>query len=178
MTLDSEIIERVIDWVEFAVIGLNLCPFAEPVFRQKRIKYVLSKTRDLNALMFDLYQEICHLQECSEVETTLIIIPSQLFKFEDYNNSLDTVDALLDTYAWSDEFQVASFHPNYQFEGTQPEDRENWSNRSPYPVYHILRERSVSLAVKTYPAPDQIPVRNIDRLNSLEQKLFDKIFLL
>lgn len=177
MTLDKQIIERVVCWVESAVIGLNLCPFAESVFMRQGIKYVVSESRDTGALLADLSAEIICLQENTEIETTLLIIPSVLLDFEDYNNSLDLVDALLDTQAWTGEFQIASFHPQYRYEGTHSDDRENWSNRSPYPIYHILRESSVALAIENHPAPDQIPVNNIQTLNSLTQKSFDQIFL-
>ncbi len=173
----DRIIGRVVHWIESAVIGLNLCPFAESVFKQRRINYTISESRDIEALMFELYEEVDRLQESDDFDTTLLIIPSQLLEFEDYNESLNRVDALLEANAWTGEFQIASFHPYYRFQDTQYDARENWSNRSPYPIYQILRESSVTSATKNYPGTDQIPVNNIHTLNSLTKESFERIFL-
>ncbi|MFV2032365.1 MAG: DUF1415 domain-containing protein [Gammaproteobacteria bacterium] len=177
MGKNDRIIQRVAHWIEYAVIGLDLCPFAEPAFNRQKINVVISETRDTDALMFELYREIVRLEDNPGIETTLLIIPLQLADFGDYNDSLDQVDALLEANAWTGKFQVASFHPHYRFEGTQSDDRENWSNRSPYPIYHILRESSIALAVERHPAVDQIPVKNIRTLKSLDQESFEKIFI-
>ena len=127
--------------------------------------------------MAELYEEIGFMQRSLAIETTLLIIPLQLSEFEDYNDSLDLVDALLESNGWDGQFQIASFHPHYRFTGTQPGDRENWSNRSPYPIYQILRESSITSAIEQYNEIDQVPTRNIDTLNSISEKVFERIFL-
>ena len=170
-------IEKVVDWVETAVIGLNLCPFAESVVKQQSVIYRLSESGDIEGLMAELYEEIGIMQQSLAIETTLLIIPLQLSEFEDYNDSLDLVDGLLKSNGWDGQFQIASFHPHYRFAGTHPGDRENWSNRSPYPIYQILRESSITSAVKNYSEIEQIPTRNIDTLNSISEKAIERIFL-
>ena len=102
-----------------------------------------------------------------EVETTLLIHPGVLEDFYDYNDFFDLVEGLLVQEGYEGEFQVASFHPDYQFEGTRPEDAENYTNRSPYPMLHLIREDSLEHAVTHYPDVDAIPQRNIDTMNAL-----------
>ncbi|MCZ6798700.1 MAG: DUF1415 domain-containing protein, partial [Gammaproteobacteria bacterium] len=138
-------------WIEAAVIGLDLCPFAESAYRQRRIHTVVSESTQVDDLMLELYQEIQRLRKQSEIETTLLIISRQLKDFTDFNAMLDHADALIKAYQWTGEFQIASFHPHYQFANSQINDRENWSNRAPYPILHILRESSVEQAISHYP---------------------------
>jgi len=110
------------------------------------------------------------------VETTLLVIPNSLIDFDDFNQFLDLCDTLLSQFNWNGEFQIASFHPKYQFSGTQADDRENWTNRSPYPLLHLLREESLSKALASHPCPETIPVSNIETLNSLSEREFRRIF--
>ncbi len=173
---DQKIISEVCRWIEAAVIGLDLCPFAESVYRRRKIHTVVSESEQVDDLMFELHQEIQRLRNQPEIETSLLIITCQLQDFTDFNAMLDHVDALIGAYHWAGEFQIASFHPCYQFANTQIDDRENWSNRSPYPILHILRETSVALAISHYPEALTIPARNSRRLRSLDNVSFDAIF--
>lgn len=173
---DQKIISEVYRWIEAAVIGLDLCPFAESVYRQRQIHTVVSESEQVDELMFEVHQEIQRLRKQPEIETTLLIITHQLQDFTDFNEMLDHVDALIKAYQWIGEFQIASFHPCYQFANTQIDDRENWSNRSPYPILHILRESSVKQAVSHYPEALTIPARNSRKLRSLDDISFDAIF--
>jgi len=176
MTNNQKIITRVHHWIEAAVIGLNLCPFAKSVYQQNMIRYVVSESEGIDALMHELYQQCQYLIETPEIETTLLIIPHQLQEFADFNQILDQVDALIEGCEWAGFFQIASFHPKYQFANTSPEDRENWSNRSPFPILHILRESSLESALSRYQNPEKIPETNIERLKTMDAKEFNQIF--
>jgi len=126
--------------------------------------------------MFELFQQCQYLIETPEIETTLLIIPHQLQDFSDFNLTLNQVDALINLYQWTGVFQIASFHPDYQFENSDIDDRANWTNRSPFPILHILRESSVEQALSRYPDPDQIPEKNIKKLTSMSLIEFNRIF--
>ena len=158
------------------MIGLDLCPFAKPVYEQEKIHYIISSSEQVDGLMFDLHAQLLWLRQYPEIETTLLIIPCQLADFSDFNQMLDQAEALLEAYDWAGEFQLASFHPQYQFAHTQIDDRENWSNRAPYPILHVLRESSLERAIKQYPEVTEIPERNIRNLRSLDDISFDAIF--
>ena len=173
---EQKIIAEVVHWVETAVIGLDLCPFAKSVYEQGQIHYVVSRSERVDRLMFDLHQQLLWLRQHAEIETSLLIIPGQLADFFEFNRMLDQTEALLDAYDWVGEFQLASFHPQYQFANTKIDDRENWSNRSPYPILHVLREFSLEQAIDLYPGVAEIPARNIRKLRSLDDILFEAIF--
>jgi hypothetical protein len=173
---EQKVIVEVKRWIEKAVIGLNLCPFAKPVYEQGQIHCIVSPSEQVDGLMFDLHAQLLQLRLHPEIETTLLIIPCQLADFTDFNQMLDQADALLEAYDWVGEFQLASFHPQYQFAHTQIDDRENWSNRAPYPILHLLRESSLEQAIKYYPGVAEIPARNIRKLISLDDVSFKAIF--
>jgi len=156
-------------WLEKAVIGLGLCPFAKAVHVRGQIRYAVSAARSTRDLIADLTAELHALQAADPevVETTLLIHPGVLADFPDYNDFLDDADALLDELELTGIIQIASFHPRYRFAGTQPDAIENYSNRSPYPMLHLLREESVERAVTTYPDVADIPEKNIETLNRL-----------
>lgn len=126
-----------------------------------------SRAADADALLADLQAELQRLREEPQIETTLLVHPDLLRSFPAYNDFLDVADALLEALDMVGEFQIASFHPAYQFAGTQPEDAENYSNRSPYPMLHILREASLEAAIAAYRDVDAVPERNIERLRAL-----------
>ncbi len=165
-------------WLESVVIGLNLCPFAARPFRAGQIRIHVSDCTDELELLTELQLELARLDETpvTELETTLIAIPRMLEDFLDYNDFLDKVDALLEQFEWSDDYQVASFHPQYQFAGTEPEDAENFTNRSPVPLLHLLREDSVEAAVDSHPDPDSIPLANIRRIRALTPEQLRALF--
>ncbi len=156
-------------WLELAVIGLNLCPFAKAEHVHGRIRYCVSDATEPSALLLQLEQEIIYLlaQEPSKVETTLLIVPQMLADFLDYNDFLDEADAMLEHADPDAQLQIASFHPQYQFGGTQVDDMENYTNRSPYPMLHLLREDSVERAVESFPDAASIYERNIATLKKL-----------
>ena len=165
-------------WLDSVVIGLNLCPFAARPVREGRLRVCVSEARDELELLTELQLELRKLDETplAELETTVIAIPQMLADFADYNDFLDQVDALLEQFEWTGEYQVASFHPHYQFAGTMPDDAENLSNRSPWPLLHLLREDSVEAALDSHPDPDRIPQDNIQRLRGLTQEQRGQLF--
>lgn len=171
----ASIISSVKNWLEQTVIGLQLCPFAKSVFDTDKIRYTVADTEDTEALMLKLHDEFKILDDTPDIETTLVIVHQQLDDFESFNQALDTVDQLLEQYGWSGVFQVASFHPQYQFADTHIDDRENWTNRSPYPIFHILRESSLDLVIEQFPSIDDLPQANIDKMNALSTKVFAQV---
>jgi hypothetical protein len=156
------------DWLEKAVIGLNLCPFAAHPYRNGRVRFAVSAARTPQLLLNALEDELRHLRDTdpSDCETTLLIHPETLSDFLEYNDFLADCDVLIESLGLEGELQVASFHPGYQFAGTSSEDIENYTNRSPYPTLHLLREASVTMAVESTDT-EQIYERNIRTLNEL-----------
>jgi uncharacterized protein len=162
-------IEATRQWLTQAVIGLNLCPFAKAVHVKEQIRYVVSQATTPEALLEQLMNELTHLHEADpeQVETTLLIHPYVLTDFLDYNDFLGVADAAVEALALDGELQVASFHPDYQFAGTEPDDIENFSNRSPYPTLHLLRESSIDAAVAAFPDAGDIYETNMTTLRQL-----------
>jgi hypothetical protein len=156
-------------WLERAVIGLNLCPFAKAVYAKEQVRFVLSDATTPEALLAELGEELLRLRDtpAEQIDTTLLIHPQVLGDFLDYNDFLDDADALVEALALDGVLQVASFHPDYQFAGSAPDDVENFTNRAPYPTLHLLREDSVERAVAAFPDPDVIVERNIETLDKL-----------
>lgn len=166
---DEEIIATTRRWLERAVIGLNLCPFAKAATVKQRVRFTVSTATTDEALLDDLILALqdLHAADPADCETTLLIHPQALTDFLDYNDFLDAADAALDALGLDGVIQVASFHPQYQFAGTEAGDIENYTNRAPYPLLHLLREDSIEKAVESYPDVDDIPVRNIETLKKL-----------
>jgi hypothetical protein len=166
---DNTVIADTRAWVDKAVIGLNLCPFAKAVQVQGRVRYVVSAGQDVETLLYDLAAELNALHDANpdEVDTTLLIHPQVLTDFLDYNDFLEAADALVADIGLEGELQVASFHPQYQFDGTAIDDITNYSNRSPYPTLHLLREASIDRAVEAFPEAEAIFETNIETLEKL-----------
>ncbi|MEW6704027.1 MAG: DUF1415 domain-containing protein [Pseudomonadota bacterium] len=164
-------------WLEQAVIGLNLCPFAKAVHLKGQVRYVVSDDTDPEDLLNTLCAELEHLAkaDAAEVDTTLLIHPRVLTDFLDYNDFLDLADQAVEDLGLEGLVQVASFHPQYQFEGTEPDDVSNASNRSPYPTLHLLREGSVDRAVDAFPEAERIYEANIETLERLGPEGWAKI---
>ena len=162
-------VEKTKNWLEKVVIGLNLCPFAKHPFKSDKIRYVVFEKTDLNQLSELLVTELRLLSEADPVnlETTLIIVPKTLNDFEDYLNYVDFSEQLLEEFDFEGLIQIASFHPSYQFNGTKAEDVENYTNRSPYPMLHLLKESSVTWAVDNFPNVEEIPANNIKTMQEL-----------
>jgi hypothetical protein len=156
-------------WIERAVIGLNLCPFAKAVHAKNQIRYVVSDDTDVEDLLTTLCDELRLLAHADpeDIDTTLIIHPRVLTDFLDFNDFLDLADAAVEDMGYAGVLQVASFHPQYQFEGTEADDVTNASNRSPYPTLHLLREASVDRAVEAFPEAETIYEANMRTLEAL-----------
>jgi uncharacterized protein len=169
---DQVFVEHTRRWISSFVIGLGLCPFAQRVFDAGRIRYAVSHCRDEHTLANLLASEL-HLLLASpstQIETTLLIHPHVLGNFLDYNDFLAVVDQLLEELCLCGTIQVASFHPQYRFAGTEPNAAENYTNRSPYPMLHLLRESSVSQAADASDEVLKIPQRNIETMRNLGQE--------
>jgi len=156
-------------WVERVVIGLKLCPFAPVPALQGLIRYAISDAESPAALLKDLATELQRLVATppEELETTLLIHPQVLQDFQDFNDFLELADELLRMLGLEGEIQIASFHPQYQFAGTEPDDIGNATNRSPYPTLHLLREQSIARAVDSFGDTDSISVANLATLEKL-----------
>ncbi|RZU02990.1 DUF1415 domain-containing protein [Rivibacter subsaxonicus] len=156
-------------WVRHAVIGLNLCPFAKAVESKGQVRYVVSDATDEDALLAALCEEMHRLAkgDPAEIDTTLLIHPQVLGDFLDYNDFLEAADAAVEELGYAGVLQVASFHPDYQFEGTEADDVSNATNRSPYPTLHLLREDSVDRAVMAFPEAESIFEDNMRTLEQL-----------
>ena len=156
-------------WLERAVIGLNLCPFAKSVQVKNQVRYVLSAATDSNALLADLERELQYLAAVSpdETDTTLLIHPYVLQNFDDFTAFLDLVDVVVRTQGLAGKLQVANFHPDYCFADAAPDDIGNHTNRSPYPTLHLIREASIDRAVAAFPDAAQIYERNIETLERM-----------
>ena len=165
-------------WLERAVIGLNLCPFAKAVLVKDQVRFVLSDATTPGALLEQLGEELLRLRDtdAAEIDTTLVVHPQVLGDFLDYNDFLDEADGLVEALELDGMLQVASFHPDYQFAGTAPDDITNFTNRAPYPTLHLLREDSVARAVDAFPDPDSIPDRNIQTLERLGHTGWAQVF--
>ncbi|MBL4621557.1 MAG: DUF1415 domain-containing protein [Immundisolibacteraceae bacterium] len=155
------------NWVEQLVVGLNLCPFARAELVNQRIRFEVTQATDESGLLVALKAELLLLDQQPGVETSLLIHPQAVTEFGDYNQFLNLVDDLVEAGGWQGVYQVASFHPDYQFGGTEPGDAENYTNRSPYPMLHLLREASLERAIEDFGDTEQIPERNIELLEQI-----------
>ena len=167
-TLDHrKITEAVRQWVKTIVVGLNLCPFAKDELINNRIRFAVTEATTEEQLLADLQAELELLDIEATIETTLLIHPNVLVGFGAYNQFLNYSDDLLGQMAWEGIYQIASFHPDYQFGGTEPDDAENYTNKSPYPMLHLLREASLERAIAGYPNAEQIPEHNIALMGTM-----------
>lgn len=179
----TAITTEVEQWLNDVVIGLNLCPFAAKPQRNQQIKIFVSEAVTEEQLLQDILQQLLELEGSSaqSLETTLVVVPNMLEDFFEYNFFIDWVEALITQQDWQGIFQVATFHPHYCFGGTRPEDDENLTNRSPYPIFHLIREESMEKVLKYYPNPEAIPDTNIARVSALSdqerRQLFPYLFL-
>ena len=176
---DEEVVAVTQDWLERAVIGLNLCPFAKAVYVRNQIRYAVSAAQTPEDLLVDLVLELRTLQAAvpSEIDTTLLVHPRVLGDFLDFNDFLELAEAAIAGEGLEGEIQVASFHPQYQFAGTRPQDIENCSNRSPYPILHLLREASITRAVAAFPNAGLIFERNVETLRRLGHDGWRRLWL-
>lgn len=156
-------------WLQRAVIGLNLCPFARAVEQKGQIRWVLSSADNVPLLLADLMTEMQRLAAADpdDIDTTLVVHPQVLQHFDDHNDFLDLAEGALEELELDGVLQIASFHPQYCFADAAADDAANFSNRSPYPTLHLLREDSVARAVASVPDAATIYERNISTLRTL-----------
>jgi hypothetical protein len=166
---EMRVVEEVKAWLEHVVIGLNLCPFAKAVYVKNQIRLVVSDATTPEDLCSTLIREleILHSSDPKTLDTTLLIHPQVLTEFLDFNDFLDIADATIEDLGLTGEIQLASFHPHYQFAGTKVNDIDNCTNRSPYPILHLLREASIDYAVAAFPEASDIFENNIATLRSM-----------
>lgn len=157
------------DWLQRAVVGLNLCPFARQPWQQGRVRIQVSRATGLDRLLEELACELAllHATDPMQCETTLLVHPWALTGFDEYNDALDLFEALVRELDLEGELQVASFHPDYRFADAPADDPANASNRSPYPTVHLLREASIERALAAVADPDLIWQRNVQTLRAL-----------
>lgn len=172
----EKVVEVTKGWVNDFVVGMNLCPFAKRELEANSVRFFVSKAETEEQLLVDLQAELDLLVADESVETTLLIHPAVLQSFYDYNQFLDYADSLLVKLELEGVIQIASFHPDYQFADTGPDDVENYTNRSPYPMLHLIREESLERAVAHYPDPEQIPERNIVMMKQLGREKVQRLF--
>jgi uncharacterized protein len=171
----DDVIAATQHWLTRAVIGLNLCPFAKSVHVKGQIRYVVSEVRTVEDAVVELTDELRLLRDSDPelIDTTLYITPNAFAAFDEYTDALFFADRLLGDLGLAGELQIASFHPDYQFEGTKREDISNYTNRAPYPIFHLLREASIDRAVAAFPDAADIYERNIDTLERLGREGFE-----
>lgn len=174
---DDQIIAATQNWLDKAVIGLNLCPFAKAVQVKRQVRFVVSGATTPEALLETLMDELQLLSDTDPevTDTTLLIHPFVLTDFLDYNEFLDVADAAVEDMQLDGELQVASFHPDYQFADTDVNDISNYTNRAPYPILHLLREESIERAVAAFPEAAEIFDKNIATMEQLGHDGWDKL---
>lgn len=172
------ITKQIHQWLDQVVIGLNLCPFASAPYKKQQIRIEVTDCDNQTCLVYKLEDELKKLAETpvEELETTLLVIPETLHDFYDYNDFLDIAESIIEENNYAGVFQIASFHPQYQFAGTEAEDNENLTNRAPFPILHLLREESLEKAVAHYPNPEEIPERNIKTVCNLTEQQKTSLF--
>ena len=166
---DEEVLAKTRHWLEAAVIGLNLCPFAKAVYVKNQVRLVVSKARHADDLLEELDRELDLLvaTPASEIDTTLLIHPTLFEDFLDFNDFLEVAEGVVDEHGLEGVIQLASFHPHFQFDGTEPDAISNYTNRAPFAILHLLREDSVERAVEAFPQADAIFETNIAALEKL-----------
>lgn len=168
MTFSEQlVIQHTKNWIEQVVIGLNLCPFAAPVFKANRIAYLVMEDSDMAVHLQRLAACLADLENTATIETSLLIYPETYGQFDDYLDFLEISNSLLQELNYTGSYQLASFHPDYLFEGSTEDDASNYSNRSPYPMLHLLRERSIETAISSYPEVERVPDNNIKKLRQI-----------
>ena len=166
---DKEVLAKIRHWLEAAVIGLNLCPFAKAVYVKNQVRLVVSKARHADDLLEELDRELDLLvaTPASEIDTTLLIHPTLFEDFLDFNDFLEVAEGVVDEHELEGVIQLASFHPQFQFDGTEPDAISNYTNRAPFAIVHLLREDSVERAVEAFPQADAIFETNMATLEKL-----------
>ena len=175
---EAAVLAAMREWIEKAVIGLNLCPFAKAVYVKNQVRFVVSAAPHLDGFLEDLDRELDFLAAAdpAEVDTTLLIHPTLLADFLDFNDFMQLAEAAVGEHGLDGVIQIASFHPRFQFEGTDPDDIGNYTNRAPFPTLHLLREASIERAVAAFPEAESIYQRNIEMLEKLGHAGWDALW--
>jgi hypothetical protein len=171
----ATVIERTKNWIREIVIGLNFCPFARKPFKEELILYKVYDTSDRAVALESLISTCNYLEENPAMETALLIFSNGFSDFEEYLDLVDLSEKLLKTEGFEGVYQVASFHPNYIFAGSDENDPANYTNRSPYPMLHLLREDLLEIAIDKHANVDDIPNQNIAKAESLGLEYFKKM---
>ncbi|MDH5601740.1 MAG: DUF1415 domain-containing protein [Gammaproteobacteria bacterium] len=159
---DQRIIAQTKKWVETVIIAHNYCPFAKREVERDSVRYRVIHETEFNSLLNEVFNECIYLDQNTDTETTLIIFPRNLENFNQFLDCLVLAEELLVQQGYEGKYQIASFHPDYTFQGAEVNDAANYTNRSPYPVFHLIREASVQRAVEHHPDPESIPERNVE----------------
>ena len=169
---DEQVLQKTRYWLEVAVIGLNLCPFAKAVYVKNQVRLVVSHARHADDLLEELDRELDLMvaTPAEEIDTTLLIHPTLFDDFLDFNDFLEVADGVVDEHQLEGVIQLASFHPQFQFDGTEADDISNYTNRAPFAILHLLREVSVARAVEAFPEAETIFEQNISTLEGLGHK--------
>jgi hypothetical protein len=167
--------QRTRQWLETVVIGLNFCPFAKRELRRNAIRFTECHNPRVEEVLEQLVAECEYLDNHPETETTLLILADGLEDFLDYLDMIELAERLLAELGYEGVYQIASFHPDYCFADTDSEDAANFTNRSPYPMLHLLREASLETAIDGYPDIDSIPDNNMKKARALGLEYFRKL---
>ena len=175
---EAMVVAAMRQWIEKAVIGLNLCPFAKAVYAKNQVRYVVSQAPHLDGFLEDLDRELDFLAAAdpADIDTTLLIHPTLLADFLDFNDFMQLAEAAVGEHGLDGVIQIANFHPAFQFEGTDPDDIGNYTNRAPFPTLHLLREASIARAVAAFPEAETIYERNIEALEKLGHAGWDALW--
>ena len=169
------IIDTTKSWIEKVVIGLNFCPFAAMPFKVGSIRYVIADGKGLQSALEQFARELMFLDDNQTTSTTLIIFPNDFGDFYKYLELVDLSEQLLEKEGYEGVYQIASFHPKYLFAGTKDSDPSNYTNRSPYPMLHLLREESLEQAIEKHVNAELIPEKNIQKANELGVDYFKNL---
>ena len=170
----DQIISQTKTWVETVVMGLNLCPFAAKEYKQETIRYIVDDSGDFELNLTTLLCEF-HFLDKSQFSTSLLIYPESYADFQDFLDLVDTGNDILREFGYEGIYQLASFHPDYRFEGTKENDAANYTNRSPYPMLHVLREQELEKAIANYPEVEKIPAVNEKLARTKGRQYFEDI---
>jgi hypothetical protein len=173
----NQVEEQVRAWLDDFVVGLNLCPFARPVVASKALRIRICDSGDLQQVAESFVAELELIQQSSEsaIATTLLVLPNALNDFEQYLSFIENAETLIDEIGLCGAIQLASFHPDYQFEGEPADSASHFSNRSPFPLIHFLREDMMERVLENFPNPEQIPQRNIETLEAMGREDVERI---
>lgn len=167
MTDDAVCLNQTRSWVERFVVAHDICPFARREMERDSIRYVATSEHSFEAALLVLIEECRRLDDDSSIETTLLVLPEGVEDFDDYLDLLGLAEALLEDQGYEGVYQLASFHPDYCFHGVEQGDPANYTNRSPWPMLHLLREAGIERALASFPHPERIPERNAALLREM-----------